>query len=69
MSILLCTIAKKHGKTLTEHVGDWSDYLISCSVLFGVVTSTFIACKDSIVQLCSSFTSLEDVCNYQASVV
>ena len=33
MLILLCTIAKKHGKTLTKHAGDRCVYLISCSTL------------------------------------
>ena len=42
MSIHLCTIAKKHCKTLSKHAGDRSDYLISCSVLYGVASSTFI---------------------------
>ena len=37
MSKFLCTIAKKHGKTLTKQTG-----LISCSVLYGVATSTCI---------------------------
>ena len=46
MSIVLCAIAKKHGKTLTKHAGDRSDYVISCSALYGVATTPISTCID-----------------------